>query len=113
MGGKRVVKPRWHRKQTPETKRIVELLEPAFPNHPPDYPPAAYRFNSAPIRVRIVDESFRAKSCAERDEMVAPLLEQLPEETYTDIMILLLLTPEEVDESLMNMDFENPAPSRI
>ncbi len=45
--------------------------------------------------------------------MVAPLLEQLPEETYTDIMILLLLTPEEVDESLMNMDFENPAPSRI
>ena len=113
MGGKRVVKARWRGKETPETGRIVDLLRPTFPNHPPDYPPAAYRYNSASIRVRVVDEAFRGKSRPERDKMVATLLEQLPEETYSDVMILLLLTPEEVDGSLMNMEFENPAPSRI
>ena len=113
MGRKRVATARWRRKATPDTERIVELLKAAFPNHPANYPPAAYRYNSASIRVRVVDEAFRGKSRPKRDEMVSHLLEELPEETYSDIMILLLLTPEEVDEDPMNLEFENPTPSRV
>ncbi|HVS36651.1 MAG TPA: hypothetical protein VMS17_13910 [Gemmataceae bacterium] len=89
------------------------MLNSAFPKHPPDYPPAAYRYNSASIRVRVVDKAFRGKSLVDRDEMVAPVLKQLPEETYSDIMILLLLAPEEVDEDPANFEFEHPAPSRV
>ena len=113
MGRKRVAKSSWRRKATPETERIVELLKPAYPNHPEGYAPAAYRYNPASIRVRVVDDAFRGKSLPRREEMVLPLLEQLPEETLSDVMILLLLAPEEVDESLMNLEFENPTHSEL
>jgi stress-induced morphogen len=113
MGGKRAMKSNWRRLVTPETERIVELLKLHYRRHPKKYPPAAYRYNSASIRVRVVDEDFRGKSRVDRDAMVGPLLEQLPGETYADIMILLLLAPEEIDDSLMNLEFENPTPSRL
>jgi hypothetical protein len=113
MGRKRVAPPAWRKKTTPETERIVKLLEPHFRRHPPGYPPAAYRYNSASIRVRVVDEAFRGKSRPERDKILRPIIQQLPEETFSDIMILLLLAPEEVDEDLMNLEFENPSPSRL
>jgi stress-induced morphogen len=113
MGGKRAVKSGWRGKTTPETERIVELLKPHYRRHLRNYPPAAYRYNSASIRVRVVDEAFRGKSRPERERMVLPVLEQLPEETLSEVMILLLLAPEELDDDLMNLEFENPSPSRL
>jgi stress-induced morphogen len=100
-------------KPSKETKSIEKLLKGNFKNHPPQYPPSAYRYNSASIRVRIVDESFRGKSKLERQELVLPVLEKLPDETQSDITILLLLAPEEVDQSMMNLEFENPTPSTL
>ena len=38
---------------------------------------------------------------------------ELPEETQSDVTILLLLAPEEAGRSLMNLEFENPSPSRV
>lgn len=93
--------------QTPETKEIEDLVRPQFPDV------LAYRYNSASIRIRIIDERFRGMSRVERDRIVDPLLETLPEETQADITILLLLAPEETDASLMNLEFEHPAPSRL
>ncbi len=114
MGGKNVNRPKWSSKITPETEQIVQLLRPHFVKHPANYPPAAYRYNSASIRVRVVDEIFRKKNLVERDKLVAPILEKnLPEETYSDIMILLLLAPEEIDESPANFEFEHPRPTRL
>jgi len=43
--------------------------------------------------VRLINDRFRRKDRVEREEMVLPLIEQLPEDTQADIMVLLLLTP--------------------
>jgi stress-induced morphogen len=93
--------------KTAETGRIESIIAKAFPAVD------AYRYNSASIRVRIVDESFRGKSKAERERMVEPFLGTLPDKTQRDITILLLLAPEETTTSLMNLEFEHPTPSQL
>jgi len=101
-------------KKDAETTRIEALLTEHFPDHPRGYPPAAYRYNPASIRVRVVSDSFAGKDRVERSEMVYPILEKnLPEDTWQDIMIILLLTPDEVEDSLTNREFENPTPSLL
>ena len=98
---------------TPETVRVVKLLEKHFPNHPADYPVAAYRYNCASIRVRVVDESFTGLDWLERQEKVLPFLRKLPRATQSDIVLLLLLAPEEVEDSGGNREFENPSPPPV
>ena len=94
-------------KQTAETRRIEKLLRPHFPDV------AAYRHNRASIRVRIIDKRFRRKSVVEREQMVDSLLETLPEKTQVDLTILLLLSPDEVRHSMMNLEFEDPVESML
>ena len=94
-------------KVTNETKRIERLIDEHYPNCPKDLL-RAYRYNFASIRVRVVDERFRGMNRAERDRIVSPLIDTLPEETVQDINILLILTPDELDESLMNREYEHP-----
>jgi stress-induced morphogen len=61
-----------------------------------------------------VSEQFAGLDRVERSELVYPILrENLPEDTWQDITIILLLSPEEVDDSLTNLEFENPTPSRL
>jgi stress-induced morphogen len=101
---------RWKEMRTAETRRVEETLRKEFPQAD------AYRYNSASIRVRIVDPRFAGKSNEQRDAMVEPLLLQLPEETQADIMNLLTLSPEEASAqsfkySLANVEFEEPSPS--
>jgi stress-induced morphogen len=93
--------------RTEETEKIEKTIQPNFPNV------EAYRYNSASIRVRVIDGRFQNKSKSERHEMVYPLLKDLPEEILSDVTILLLLTPEELDTSPMNVEFEHPSPSRL
>lgn len=93
--------------ETDETRRIESVLRPDFPAV------EAYRFNSASIRVRIIDERFRGKSKAERHEMVIHYLDSLPTELRDDITILLLLTDDEKYQSMMNTEFENPRRSML
>lgn len=99
---------------TNETRRIEELLQEHFPDHPDRYPPMAYRYNPASIRVRVVSDRFTGLDRVERSELVYPLLQKnLPEETWQDIMVILLLAPDEVDDSPTNFEFEHPTPSRL
>jgi stress-induced morphogen len=93
--------------QTHETKQIEEAIRPSFPNV------LAYRYNSASIRVRVVDERFSSKSRSERHRMLEPVLASLPEDTQSDITVLLLLSPNELGTSPMNVEFEHPTPSRL
>ena len=111
MAGKSRV-PSWQRKRTRETEMIEKALRTKFPKTD------AYRYNSASIRVRIIDDSFEGLTESERDAMVDPILEQLPEDTQSDIMLLLTMTPKEAKSklsrySLLNLEFENPLPSRL
>ncbi len=91
--------------KTPESASIEQALGRAFEDV------SSYRYNSASIRVRVIDERFRGKSPSEREALVAPLLEALPESIQDDITILLLLAPGELDRSLANLEFEEPSPS--
>ncbi len=100
-------------KSTKETKAIERLLVERFPDYAEEFPPRAYRYNSASIRIRMVHPSFEGKSKSERDKLVREVIRTLPEETQADITVLLLLAPAELDASMMNREFEHPTPSLL
>jgi stress-induced morphogen len=72
-----------------------------------------YRYNSASIRIRIIDSAFAGKTIPEREEMVWPILEGLPERTQSEITVLLVVTPGESKHSMMSMEFDDPTPSEL
>jgi stress-induced morphogen len=90
---------------------VEDVLRKKFPNTD------AYRYNSASLRVRIVDPQFAGKSTEKRARMVEKYLEELPEETQADIMNLLTMTPDELTPSSRkfhaNLEFEDPSPSEL
>ena len=102
---------RWEKMRTDETRAVERVLRQKFPNAD------AYRYNSASIRVRIIDPRFKGKSAEKRDAMIEPLIEQLPKSTQSDIMNLITLSPDEVENSLRasiaNAEFEDPSPSKL
>ena len=101
----------WESKRTNETRMVEDHLRKVFPGTD------AYRFNSASIRVRVIDERFRGKSFEERDTMVEPLLEELPEDTQRDIINLITLYPGEAEESirarLVDLEFKDASSSLL
>jgi len=104
-------KRRWEAMRTDESRQVEDLLRKEFPKTD------AYRYNSASIRVRVVDPRFEGLTMEERDSMVEPLLKQLPEEIQADIMNLITLSPSEARNSrklsLVNLEFEDPSPSML
>lgn len=89
------------------TRRIQSVLEREFDNV------EVYQYNSASVRVRVIDERFRGKSNVDREELVAPLLAELSDADEGYITVLLLIAPEETESSMMNAEFEHPTPSRL
>jgi stress-induced morphogen len=98
---------RWQVMRTRETEQVEDVLRQDFPKAD------AYRYNSASIRVRVIDPRFKGKSDEERDTMVEPLLDKLPREIQADIMNLITLSPDEISSSLPNLEFEDPSPSML
>jgi hypothetical protein len=103
----------WEAKRTDETRRVEDALKAAGFDQVD-----AYRYNSASIRVRVVDPRFEKLSTEKRDELVEPVLDQLPERTQADIMTLLTFAPLELQatakasrQALLNTEFEEPSPS--
>ncbi len=107
--------PEWEKKRTQETKAIEKfLVDAGFAQVD------AYRYNSASIRVRVVDSRFADKSVDKRDAMVDRHLSKLPKSTQADIMTLLTFAPDEIAEIdksprhyLMNIEFDHPSPSML
>jgi stress-induced morphogen len=106
----------WEKKKTDETRKVEAIFRTVFPRTD------AYRFNSASIRVRVIDPRFEGKSTAEREDMVFPLLKKLPKRTREDILLLLTLAPSEEQtqmtqtmhsQSLINLEFEHPLHSNL
>ena len=104
-------KRRWEEMRTDETRHVEEVLRKVFPGTD------AYRYNSASIRVRVIDDRFEGKSTDERDALIEPLIEQLPRATQADVMNLLTLAPHETSDSfkksLANQEFEDPTDSML
>jgi hypothetical protein len=102
------------KKQKDEYSSLIEQILSA--RYKPAHPKAkikAYRYNSASVRIRVIDPDFAGKIIPEREAEVWAILDTLPEEVRTDITVLLLVTPEESRQSLMSMEFDNPTPSRL
>lgn len=107
--------PRWETKRTDETRSVEDALRRAGFEKVD-----AYRYNPASIRVRVIDPRFEGLSTEQRDAMVEPHLEHLPERTQADIMSLLTFAPSELQQSpktfrgfLQNVEFEDPSPSML
>jgi hypothetical protein len=96
----------------PNVRAINEALKDYRLSHP-DARIRSYRYNSASIRIRIIDPFFRWLDRAERHDLIWGFLESSPREILSDITVLLLLTPREAWTSSANIDFENPIPSRL
>ncbi len=105
----------WQAKRTDQTREVERVFrENGFDRAD------AYRYNSAAIRLRVIDPRFEGLSIAERDSMVDPIFEQLPEETQGDIMTLLTLAPSELIQTpktfrqyALNVEFIDPSPSLL
>ncbi|HEY5314827.1 MAG TPA: hypothetical protein VIK18_19995 [Pirellulales bacterium] len=101
----------WQSLRTDESRLVEELLRQHFESAD------AYRFNSASLRVRVVDSRFREKSREQRDDLVEPILAQLDEDTQAEIINLVLLYPVEEQESftayINNEEFEHPPKSML
>ena len=107
--------PCWQDKRTDETRHVEEVLRGAGFEQVD-----AYRYNSASIRVRVVDPRFEGLSAEARDALVEPHLEQLPDQTQADLIYLLTIAPSELEgtgrkfkHALMNAEFEDPSPSML
>ena len=105
----------WEAKRTDQTRQVEEALKKdGFAESD------AYRYNSASIRVRVIDSRFEGLSIAERDAMVEPAIEMLPEATQADIISLFTFAPSELSQPksrsrpfLLNLEFEDPSPSML
>lgn len=105
----------WEAKRTGETCDVENALRKA------GFPQAdAYRYNSASIRVRVIDPRFEGLSAEKRDALVEPHLAQLPVRMQADIMSLYTFAPSELQDApnslkarLMNAEFEDPSPSML
>ncbi len=105
----------WEHKRTLESREVENVLRPFFDQVD------AYRYNSASLRIRVIDRKFESKSRAERDAMVEEKLLELPLETQQDIINIVTLAASHFDEGhslnfgdlVMNMEFENPSPDDI
>ena len=72
-----------------------------------------YRQNPASVRIRIIDPGFANADRVQRDDAVWQYLDKLPAEVQSDISMLVLLTPEETETSLANLEFDDPVRSRL
>lgn len=71
------------------------------------------RLSDVSIRLRIVDPDFQGKDRIDREPEIWSLLTKLPEDIFTNITMLLLLTPDEAARSLASQEFDHPIPSQL
>jgi len=91
----------------------VQQICKALSQYKRDHPNAQIevrRQNSVSIRIRIVDPDFAGLDRVDREPAVWGVLKTLPEDIFTDITMLLLLSPNETQRSLANQEFEDPIP---
>jgi stress-induced morphogen len=93
-------------------EQIVEQLERYEAEHP-KAKIEVYRKNASSIRIRVIDPAFHTLSRSERSRMVWPLLRQLPEETLSEVSMVLLISPQEKKTSPVSLEFDDPSPSRL
>lgn len=95
-----------------QVQQVLDALAEYMVSHP-NADIQAKRQNSVSIRVRIIDSDFEGIDRADREPPVWKILKNLPEEVFSNITMLLLITPKEAEGSLANLEFNDPLPSRL
>lgn len=72
-----------------------------------------YRQNSVSVRIRIIDPDFDGIEKEDRHDTIWALFNGLPEDTQSQVTLLLLLTPDETEMSFANFEFDHPIPSSL
>jgi hypothetical protein len=106
--------PPWEAKRDAETRLVEERLRPHFERVD------SYRYNSASIRVRVIDSRFEGMPREKRDALVEEHLDKLPPEIQRDIVTLFTFAPSELTrtpqtfrEFMQNTEFDNPSPTLL
>jgi hypothetical protein len=109
------IAPRWEARRTDESRMVEDVLRKAGFEKVD-----AYRYNSASLRLRVIDSRFEELSPEERDAIVEPHLKRLPERTQADIVNLFTFAPSELEQPtnsfrqfFMNTEFDDPSPSML
>jgi hypothetical protein len=104
----------WESKRTEETRAIKDLLRKSFEQAD------SYRYNSASIRIRVIDKRFEGMPREKRDALVEEQIDELPPETQRDIVTLFTFAPSELygvpktfREFMLNTEFDDPSPSML
>src|SRR4051794_20501301 len=69
---------------------------------------SVYRQNPASIRIRIIDPDFKGLDRVQRDDILWKVVEEMPWDLRSQITMILLLTPDELEQSMANYNFEHP-----
>jgi len=99
-----------------ETDLAIESLEKVLAKYEHEHPSSEielYRRSNVSIHTRIVDPDFKGISLSDRHDTLWRMFEELPEETQSEISVILLLTPEEKKKSFASVEFDDPVPLGI
>lgn len=98
----------WESKRSDETREVESLLREHFEQVD------AYRYNSASIRLRVIDAQFEGMSRDKRDKLVEKHIAKQRPETQRDIVTLLTFAQDELrsesehlTERMLNREFES------
>jgi hypothetical protein len=97
------------KKRDPQVQQVLDILaeyEAVHPNALIEARRDEYDF----ISVRVINPAFQGVYDIDRETEINPLLEQLPDETFRDIMSLVLVTPEEAPHNGSSIEFDYPWP---
>ena len=108
------MRPAWETMRTAETREIEDGLRLHFEQVD------AYRYNSASVRIRVIDPCFDGLDDGERRDLVRGHLKALPRRGWVDMLLAFPMTPAELDPEptltsayLRNLEFDNPTPSEL
>jgi hypothetical protein len=104
----------WEKQRTDETRMVENMLRPHFEHVD------SYRYNSASIRLRVIDSRFEGVSREKRDAMVEEHIDKLPPVTQRDIVTLFVFAPSELTQTpksfrefMLNTEFDDPSPTML
>lgn len=83
-----------------------------FERKHPDSQVDAYRYNSVSVRMRKISQAFDGMDEVDRFNYVWQIIQgKVPVDVLADLSLLLLFTPDEVSNSIANLEFEHPVSS--
>ncbi len=106
--------PSWDSMRTEESRMVERELGKHFERVD------AYRYNSASLRVRVLDPRFENRTREARDRAVERQIAKLPDDIQREIVAIFCFAPSEIQDPhknfrafTLNSEFESPSPSRL